>query len=219
MENKINNTQSSHCIQQASLLRQAIDMPWIVINEARRIISIPFCYLFFFIHGIKWGKSWHIYGMPIIQRFRGSEIFIGDYAWLRSWKLSNPLIPNHPVTLSTRSKSAVISIGQHSHLTATIIIAMNRIEIGNHVWIGSNTTIVDTDFHPLDPHQRLIDPSIADTAPVTIEDDVFIGMNCIILKGVHIGKSSVVGAGSVVTKDVPPNAIVVGNPAVFVRNI
>ena len=196
---------------------QALDMPWAALNELRRIVLSPWYKLLFAINGVQWKKGWHIYGMPIIQRFRGSEIEIGDHAWLRSWRSSNPLIPLHPVTLSTRSKKAVIHIGNYTNLTSTILVAMDRIEIGNHVWIGSNTTIVDTDFHPLDPNKRLIAPSEGSFKPVVIEDDVFIGMNCLILKGVHIGSCSVVGAGSVVTRNVPPNAVVAGNPAVIVK--
>ncbi len=199
------------------IIQQAIDMPWVAINEIRRIIAIPLYWSLFAVHGIQWKMGWHIYGMPIIQKFRNSEISIGKHAWLRSWKSSNPLIPNHPVTLSTRTKRAVIRIGEYANFTATIIVASNHIEIGDRVWIGSNTIIVDTDFHPLYPNQRLVSPSAANHSPVVIDDDVFIGMNCLILKGVHIGKCSVVGAGSVVTRNVPPNVIVAGNPAVIVK--
>jgi acetyltransferase-like isoleucine patch superfamily enzyme len=85
--------------------------------------------------------------------------------------------------------------------------------------VGANTTIVDTDFHPLDPTERRLRPAEAKTAPIFIEDDVFIGMNCLILKGVRLGQGSVVGAGSVVTKDVPPGSIVAGNPAQVIRRI
>ena len=56
-------------------------------------------------------------------------------------------------------------------------------------------------------------------APVVIEDNVFIGARCIILKGVTIGENSVVGAGSVVTKSIPANEIWAGNPAKFIRKI
>jgi len=85
------------------------------------------------------------------------------------------------------------------------------------VTIGANTTIIDTDFHPLDPNARRLRPNDGLTAPIVIENDVFIGMNCLILKGVTIGADSVVGAGSVVTRNVPANSVVVGNPAQVVR--
>ena len=100
-----------------------------------------------------------------------------------------------------------------------VICAAERITIGNNVVVGANTAIVDTDFHLLDPEQRWLRPSDGKTAAIVIEDDVFIGMNCLILKGVTLGQGSVVGAGSVVTRDVPPRVIVAGNPARFVREL
>ena len=78
--------------------------------------------------------------------------------------------------------------------------------------------ICDTDFHPLDPQQRAAKSLDAKTAPITIADDVFIGMNALILKGVAIGAGAVIGAGSVVPRDVPAGAIVAGNPAQILAN-
>jgi acetyltransferase-like isoleucine patch superfamily enzyme len=83
--------------------------------------------------------------------------------------------------------------------------------------VGANSVIVDTDFHPISPEDRILNPNEGKTADVIIEDDVFIGMNCLILKGVTIGRGSLIGAGSVVIKDVPPGMIVAGNPAEPVR--
>jgi acetyltransferase-like isoleucine patch superfamily enzyme len=109
-------------------------------------------------------------------------------------------------------------------------MAEDRIDIGSHCLISWNVGIADSDFHPLEPAQRLIDaqalaPFLKDrpprpklkTAPVTICDNVWIGMNAVILKGVTIGENSVVAAGSVVTKSVPPDTVVAGNPAVAVK--
>jgi acetyltransferase-like isoleucine patch superfamily enzyme len=104
-------------------------------------------------------------------------------------------------------------------MTGGVLCAAEQIVIGNHVVIGANTTIIDTDFHPQDVIGRRLSPSAGRTAPVVIEDDVFIGMNCLILKGVKIGKGSLIGAGSVVARDVPPHVIVAGNPAVIVRDM
>jgi acetyltransferase-like isoleucine patch superfamily enzyme len=109
-------------------------------------------------------------------------------------------------------------------------MAEDKIEIGSHCLISWNVGIADSDFHPLEPAQRLIDaqalaPFFKDrpprpklkTAPVLIKDNVWIGMNATILKGVIIGENSVVAAGSVVTKSVAPNTVVAGNPAVAVK--
>lgn len=111
-------------------------------------------------------------------------------------------------------------------------MAEERIEIGSHCLVSWNVGIADSDFHPLEPAQRLVDaqalaPYFNDapprpklhTAPVLIQDNVWIGMNAIILKGVTIGENSVVAAGAVVTRSVPANSVMAGNPAVLVKNL
>ncbi len=84
--------------------------------------------------------------------------------------------------------------------------------------IGGGTCIYDTDFHPLTTADRLNDnDEKIVSAAVIIEQNVFIGANCTILKGVTIGKNSIVGACSVVAKKIPPNEIWAGNPAKFIK--
>ena len=122
------------------------------------------------------------------------------------------------------------SIGDFTMLNGALIMAEEHVEIGSHCLISWQVGIADSDFHPLDPQQRRIDaealapffgtrpprPPIP-TLPVKIADNVWIGMNATILKGVTIGENSVVAAGAIVTKSVPPNSVVAGNPAVVVR--
>jgi acetyltransferase-like isoleucine patch superfamily enzyme len=91
--------------------------------------------------------------------------------------------------------------------------------LGDRVLIGANVTLADTDFHPLTPEGRAADINAGKHAPIHISDDVFVGMNSLILKGVTIGQGSVVGAGSVVTRDVPARTIVAGNPARIVSDV
>lgn len=200
-------------------LHTAFTTPWRAINELRRVATLPYIRLMFLLQGIPWGQNWRIYGMPIIQRHRGSIIQLGDGLSLRSWYSTNPLAPNHPVVLATRTATAVLCIGTDCGFTGTTLVAAERIEIGNCVAVGANVTIADTDFHPLDPDERQRNFLAGQHAPVIIEDDVFIGMHSLILKGVRIGQGSVVGAGSVVTCDVPPSVIVAGNPARIIRNL
>jgi acetyltransferase-like isoleucine patch superfamily enzyme len=121
-------------------------------------------------------------------------------------------------------------VGDFTLLNGALIMAEDRIEIGSHCLVSWNVGIADSDFHPLEPAQRLVDakalaPFYKDrpprpklhTAPVIIADNVWIGMNATILKGITIGENSVVAAGSVVTKSVPANVVVAGNPAVVVK--
>lgn len=129
-------------------------------------------------------------------------------------------------------KNGHCKIGNFTLLNGALIMAEERIEIGSHCLISWNVGIADSDFHPLEPAQRIIDahalaPFYKDrpprpllrTAPVIIRDNVWIGMNATILKGVTIGENSVVAAGSVVTKSVPRDTVVAGNPAVVVREL
>ena len=192
-------------------LRQARDMPWKAGNEIRRWLILPLAW--YSLRGIEIGARWRCYGLPIIQRHRRSRIRIGRGLNLRSTPRSNPLAPNHPVAISTRRADASLTIGADFGMTGGALVCDERISIGDRVWVGANAIITDTDFHPLDPAIRQARPLDAKTAPVDIADDVFIGMNALILKGVCIGERAVVGAGSVVSRDVPAGAIVAGNPA------
>ncbi len=123
-------------------------------------------------------------------------------------------------------------IGDFTLLNGALLMADERIEIGRHCLVSWNVGIADSDFHPLDAAQRRIDtmalaPFYKDrpprpplrTEPVVIEDNVWIGMNAIILKGVTVGENSVVAAGSVVSKSVPANVVVAGNPALVVKQL
>jgi acetyltransferase-like isoleucine patch superfamily enzyme len=118
-----------------------------------------------------------------------------------------------------------ITIGDFCYFTNVVLLCELELIVGSYVTIGWNTTIADTDFHPLAPAARIADaiacsplgkgrprPAIA-RKPVVIEDDVWIGPNATILKGVRLGAGCFVEAGSLVTRDVPAGAHVIGNPA------
>jgi len=193
--------------------------PWKITNELLRRLLFPYIRLFFAVNGIQWENNWKILGVPIIQKHRLSQIRIGPGLGLRSTTRSNPLGPNHPVILCTWKSGAVIEIGKNFAMTGGALVAANRITIGNDVNLGANSTMIDTDFHPLDPIERRLNPQDAEAAPININDDVFIGMNCLILKGVTIGQNSIIGAGSVVSRDIPPGVIAAGNPAKIIKSI
>lgn len=200
-------------------MTSALDTPWKVNNSLLRWLALPCVRLLFAVNRIPWGKDWKLFGAPVIQKHRQSVMKFGPGFSLRSSLRSNPLGADHPVILCTWQSGAVIEIGENFGMTGGVLCAANRISIGNNVNIGANSTLIDTDFHPLNSEQRRVDPQSAQTAPIIIEDDVFIGMNCLVLKGVTIGKGSVVGAGSVVTKSVPPGVIAAGNPARVIKDL
>ncbi|MCB9433782.1 MAG: acyltransferase [Ardenticatenaceae bacterium] len=201
------------------MITKFLDTPWRLSNHVWRILQMPVMRLYFAWHGVHWGKQWRIFGRPIIQRHRFSQITMGDGIEMRSAYATNPLAPNHPVVVSTRKATARIQIGKNCGFTGVTLVADESIVIGDRVLVGANSTIVDTDFHPLYPHERVKDMLNGKHQPIMIEDDVFIGMNCLVLKGVTIGKGSIVGAGSVVVHNIPPGVIVAGNPAKIVRKL
>lgn len=114
--------------------------------------------------------------------------------------------------------NASITIGNNVSLNGTTITSRDSVFIGDNTQIGPNTIIMDFDGHPVWPPEDRWEKK-GPVAPVVIEHDVWIGMNCLILKGVTIGHGSVIAAGSVVTKNVEPESIYGGNPAKKIKSI
>lgn len=115
---------------------------------------------------------------------------------------------------------ARLQIGHNFRMSNSAIYCSNNISIGDNVMIGGSCRIWDTDFHPLNPEVRRATPNENFVSkPIHIEDDVFIGGFSIILKGVSIGRGSVVGAGSVVSRNIPAGEIWAGNPAQFIGKV
>ena len=126
-------------------------------------------------------------------------------------------------------ENALIEIGDNCYISNASLVCSERISIGTNVLIAGGVTIADSDFHPVNPAARLADtialspvgnrskrPPIS-TKPVIIEDDVWIGFNATILKGIRIGAGAIIEAGALVIADVPPNTEVAGNPARVVK--
>ena len=199
--------------------KRVLDTPWKIWNELWRWLAYPKVRWTFAWSGIPWGEGWRLYGVPIIQKYRHSSMRFGPGLQLRSSVRSNPLGPNHPVILATLQEKARLEVGANFSITGGTLAATESIAIGNNVTVGVNSMIFDSDFHPLVPDQRRLSSAGGRSAAVLIEDDVFIGLNCLVLKGVTIGRGSVIGAASVVTKDVPAGVIVAGNPARVVREL
>ena len=117
-------------------------------------------------------------------------------------------------------RDACLKIGEGSGISNSTIFCKKNINIGNNVNIGANCLIYDTDMHSVDYRERLgLEKENVLTQTVTISDGVWIGGSCIILKGVTIGERAVIGAGSLITKDIPADELWAGNPAQFVRKL
>lgn len=172
--------------------------------------------------GCKYGRHLRADGKVIVRVQRKGAITIGNNFGVMARFMAN-LVGLTNCTVLFCWGEGRIQIGHDSGCSATIFSSRSSILVGDRVKIGGNVRIFDHDYHSLDYRIRrdpLLDTENVATAPVTIGNDVFIGTNAIILKGVHIGDRSVVGAGSVVTlKEIPPDSLVAGNPARLIKKL
>jgi acetyltransferase-like isoleucine patch superfamily enzyme len=167
--------------------------------------------------GVEVGANITLWGRPIVSRIRGSTIQIGDRVVLCSISTKTALGVNHPVVLKTLSPKARIVIGDDVGMSGGTICSAQSVTIGEGTLLGANVVIADTDFHPIASQGRRYSRADVAISPVTIHENVFIGMNSLIMKGVVIGANSIIGAGSVVTKSIPANVIAAGNPCRVVK--
>lgn len=150
---------------------------------------------------------------PISVRLRGRIRFAGsgDVVFGEGVTLTGTVVAVEFVT----SDGARIEVGDHTFINyGTSISAHDSVAIGRHCHLGHYTMILDNSEHHVSQHTLM--PA---SKPVVVEDSVWIGSRVTILPGVCIGHHSVVGAGSVVTKSIPPYSVAVGNPARVIRNM
>ena len=167
-----------------------------------------------------------VYNKVYITGSRG-VIIIGDDFHFTSGGGINPIAKNIRGCIHTNHTDSEITIGNHVGISSACIRIKERLIIGNYVNIGANCTIMDTDVHQIDYLARRGEKpfdvndvrTTVQSAPITIEDDAWIGANCTILKGVTIGARSIIGAGSVVTKSIPADCIAAGNPCKVIKDI
>lgn len=162
--------------------------------------------------GVKLGKGCNFQGKAHFERLQEGKIAIGDNCMFNSKSTSNLSGVFSPCIVSTAKKGAKISIGNNCGFSGTRVRAGLSITIGNNVRCGANSYIADTDAHS-DDYRASKD------RPIVIGDNVWLGLNVIVLKGVHIGKNSLIGANSVVTKDIPANVVAVGNPCKVIKQL
>ena len=162
------------------------------------------------------GKKIKLLGWPFIFRFPAATIKIGNEVRINSNFWSN-LLGLYQRTIIVARGTGEIIIGNNVGISGTTIYARERIAIGDDCQIGANVKIVDNDFHPVEPNARKNKQTDIPQKAVVIGNNVFIGMNSIILKGTVIGDNCVVGAGSVVHGVFEDNCVIAGNPARIIR--
>lgn len=201
------------------MLKEIFIKPWLLFDLFILFFLFPINFLYLNFWGVNISLPFYCFGIPLIRKARGSSISLGKRVEIRNSTWANVLGVNHRTCISTRTSNAKIVIGNNVGISGGSIVAAESIKIGDNVLIGANCLIVDTDFHPINPKGRRFNTKNIGTKPVIIEENVFIGTGSIILKGTHIGKNSVIGAGSVVNGEIPANSIAMGNPAVVKSKI
>jgi acetyltransferase-like isoleucine patch superfamily enzyme len=172
-----------------------------------------------YLSGVKYGRRLQALGVPITSIVPGACIRIGDDVSLLSSSQFTALGVNHPVVLRAMKPGAQIVIGNHVGISGGTICAEISVSIGDWSMLGANVTLADTDFHPIAARDRRYSEEGVAAAPIKIGERVFIGTGAIVLKGVTVGPNSVIGAGSVVTKDIPENCIAAGNPCRVLKQL
>ena len=175
-------------------------------------------------HGATIGSNLLIYNSFYLKG--NGKIKIGDNVKITSGSGINPISRNIRASIFV-GKTGSLIIGDNVGMSSPCIRVKQKIEIGNNVKIGALCEFIDTDVHSMNyqirnmsvrgPKGESIDGASSLCAPIKIEDDVWIGMHCIILKGVTIGARSIIGAGSVVTKSIPSDCVAAGNPCKVIR--
>ena len=205
-------------------------------NLIYKIVSMPYTFrmrvypyinqMMFRLNHVEMGDNNNIYNQVYIRN--DGSFIIGNNFLYTSGDGLNPISSEQKGCIYIE-KGASVSIGNDVMMSSTRIWVANGLTIGNYVRIGACCLIMDTDTHQLDYRIRKFKPqTVAEiewrkkaikTAPIIIEDDVWIGAHCIVLKGVTIGARSIIGAGSVVTKDIPADCIAAGNPCRVIRSL
>ena len=157
-------------------------------------------------HAERLGHRVRLWGKPWIEA-RGC-LRIGDRVQLRSMVATLEMVVE---------EGAILEIGERSLVNfGCELVAHSRVTIGPRCLIGSHSILMDTPYHTVAPERRLDRPA---PRPITLQENVWLGVRVIVMPGVTIGSDSVIGAGSIVTEDIDPGVLAVGSPARVVRRI
>ncbi len=169
--------------------------------------------------GVRLGQKADIRNKIYLEVGENSLVTIGDHFLLLSGDNLSPLC--HDTSASIRvCPNAKLTIGDNCGISGGTIWVTKNVTIGDYVNIGGNCCIMDGDIHNIDWRLRRVDRQqnvSYKSSDIVISDDVWMGANCTVLKGVHIGPRSVIGAGSVVVSDIPADCIAAGNPCRVIK--
>lgn len=192
-----------------------------VINRLRALKgawmrSLSWCKsILFRCRGLEIGRGCGFSGWPSFTLKKGCRIVMEDGACLHSARDCNRLI-DHPCSLDCIAPGAQIIMRKGSGMSGSRVVCSSRIEIGEHTMIGAGCVLYDCKQHEYEPEKGWASgPKQNEGKPIVIGKRCFIGMKCIILKGVTIGDNCVVSAGTIITRDMPPGHLAMGNPAVY----
>ena len=187
---------------------------------ARFVILLPrntFYFVWFKYHDIDYRKV-NTIGLPQIVVKKNGKLVIDGILNMCNIAQRATLGINRRCKFLVYS-NALLEIKGELSISNSTIVATKKVVIGENVMVGGGNFIVDCDFHSMDYNDwgTPEDEIKMKSKDVIIGNNVFLGMNSIILKGVTIGDGAVVAAGSVVTKSIPANEIWGGNPACFIK--
>lgn len=184
--------------------------------------------IYFFLNNIKYGKNFRVFNHLYLKIHVGALVQIGNNCTIMSGAGLNPLSRNIKTCIYV-GKKATLKLGNDVGISSSTLWVKESVSIGNSVAIGADCIIMGTDAHNLDwkircseetnEYGESVDMVTAASAPIVIEDNVLVGARCIILKGVTIGARSIIGSGSIVTKDIPSDCIAAGNPCKVIKSI
>ena len=189
------------------------------LRQHLRMASSPLWLLELRMRGIQFTTPIALVGQPICSRYPGSFISLGSGVTLDSAIRSNRLGGFSPCVVRTVTPTARIQLGDRVGLSNSVIVAGSSIEIGEDTILGSGVMILDNDFHVMGTGFSWVSECSTNSKPIKIGRGCFIGSRSMILKGVTLGDRAIIGAGAVVTKDVPAYSMAAGNPARIVRTL
>jgi acetyltransferase-like isoleucine patch superfamily enzyme len=186
-------------------------------REVHKFMTSNLAKIILKLDGVSFGNGLVFYGVPTTDIHYTANVYVGDKCTFRSSFYSNSIGIKQRCYISAGRGSEMI-IGRDCGFSGAVISAKTSIKIGDRVLVGANVTICDSDRHSIQALERY-SGGTGISKPILIGNDVWVGMNSVILKGVTIGDGSVIGANSVVINDVLPNTIVAGVPARYIKNV